>query len=623
VLVLGLYAKGLTGGFLFDDFPNLVLDPSWKLMALTWDQIMRALQGGIASLTGRPLAILSFAANHWLTGEDPFWLKQTNVLMHAGNAVLVWMLVRRLFARLDADANRAGAFLAFLIAAAWALHPLQVSTVLYVVQRMEIGAATGILLSLLCYLRLRDRQLAGQRAWPWALAMLAAVALGAGFKETALLVPGYAFLIEACLYRFRNAKSGLSRLWITTYASSAVLAALALAWLARPLLHFDPTTSARNFTPYQRLLTQGPVLAMYLGQILLPRLDSLRFYYDNLPVSSGLLSPPSTLAAWLLMIGLAGGAVLAWRRWPLTALGIGWFLLGHALTSNVLMLELAFEHRNYLPLLGIALAVVQPLQSAGRRLHGDAKVVLTLLPVLALACLCLIEAATWGNPTKLDWTLENRNPTSPRASYALGARLLRNADGDSSTTTWSMAHAQLEAASRLAEAPPLALQALLIMDGRAGHAIPQGQWQRFASQLTARSISAEGSGALYAVTQCRIDGGCTFNDGELLAVYLQVLQRNPYDATLLTQYANFAWNVLQDRPLAIQAARAAVTLSPTVAYQIALAKFLLADGQVQEGHALVATLERQPGDIPQNELNALKALEAPFSSPPPTEQEPQ
>lgn len=609
ILILGLYAPGLAGGFIFDDFPNLVQDPSWKLTAFNRAQVWQALQGGIASSTGRPLATLSFAFNHLLTGLDPFWLKLSNVTLHACNAVLVWMLVRRLLAR-TGPRGEPGGYAALIVATAWALHPLQVSTVLYVVQRMEIGAATGTLLALWCYLHLRDNQRGGRRSWPWAVAALAAMALGAGFKETALLTPGYAFLIELCLYRFRDPAGHRSRGWLYGYLLLGAVAAGSLAMMATPLLDFDPDTSARNFTPVQRLMTQGPVLAMYLGQILLPVPAWLRFYYDNFPVSTGLLSPPATLAAWSCLLGLLAGAAAAWRRWPLTTLGIGWFLLGHALTSNVLMLELAFEHRNYLPLLGVVLALVQPLQWMGRRLHGDAKAVLALLPLLALAGLCLIEVATWGNPTRLDWTLENRNPTSPRASYALGARLLDNAAGDSSTPAWSMARAQFEVASRLPGAPPLALQALLIMDGRSGHAIPPAMWQRFATQLTARAISAEGSGALYAITQCRIEGRCVFDDRQLLATYLQVLERNPRDPTLITQYANFAWNVLHDRPLAIRAAREAVSISPTPPYQVALAKFLLANGQRQEGGALVKALEQQPGDISRHELDALRALAA-------------
>ena len=83
-------------------------------------------------------------------------------------------------------------------------------------------------------------------------------------------------------------------------AFMAALAAVALAlvlflsfvlpWALRPEAY-----SFRGFSLTERLLTQGHILMMYLGQILMPTPDRLVFYYDNFPVSTGLLSPPITL----------------------------------------------------------------------------------------------------------------------------------------------------------------------------------------------------------------------------------------------------------------------------------------------------------------------------------------
>ncbi len=100
----------------------------------------------------------------------------------------------------------------------------------------------------------------------------------------------------------------------------------------------------------------------------------------------------------------------------------------------------------------------------------------------------------------------------------------------------------------------------------------------------------------------------TFTLHQQHGIRLQVLRRNPRDPTLITQYANFAWNVLHDRPLAIRAAREAVAISPAATYRLALAKFLLADGQGQEGRALVAALKARPGDVAPGELHALDTL---------------
>src|SRR5690606_20760975 len=111
------------------------------------------------------------------------------------------------------------------------------------------------------------------------------------------------------------------------------------------------------FSSIERLLTQGRVLCMYLWQALLPLPSHLPFYYDWLQPSRSVLQPWTTLPAWLLLFALLG---MAWRlrlRRPLFALGVLLFFCGHFVTSNVIALELAFEHRNHFPLVGIVLAV--------------------------------------------------------------------------------------------------------------------------------------------------------------------------------------------------------------------------------------------------------------------------
>lgn len=608
-----VYAPGLHGGFIFDDFPNLVSDPDWMLTTLTFDQLQRALGSGFAGALGRPLAVLSFGLNHLATGLDPFWLKLTNVLLHAFNGLLVWLLATRLFAQLPPSAPTPGRYAALLLALAWLLHPLQVSTVLYVVQRMEIGAATGILLALLAYVQARTLQIAGRSGAYWLLAALAAILVGLGFKETALLAPGYAFFLELCVFRFAGKHDSRSRGWIACYAVSGIVACAAMGYVMWSALQSSADASFRTFTPGERLLTQAPVLLMYLKQILLPLPQHFGFYYDNFPISHGLLDPPGTALAFLVLFALAATAVLALRRAPLVALGIGWFFLGHSLTSNVIPLELAFEHRNYLPLLGILLALVQPACWIGRHLSSRARSIAAAAPVLVLAAICAAQAATWGDPLRLAQALEDRNPDSQRASYSLAERLFIAANGDTTAPAWGLARAQFETASNLPGSSPLPLQALIILDGRAGIAIPSGVWERFADILTRRRIGPEGVGALHAVSECRISEACVFDDQELLQVFLRVLQHSPNDVTVHTLYANFAWNVLGDGTLAIRLQRRAVELAPEhPATRLALAKFLLASGSQEEGRRLLGELERQNA-VPAEELQALRAMAAPSS----------
>lgn len=617
LLGLAVYWPGLHGGFIFDDFPNLVADPDWKVDTLDPAQWRRAMSHGISSSYGRPLAMLSFAANHYFTGMDPFPMKLANLLVHLLNGLLVYLLCAGLFARSKtAWQPPLGRYVAAAVAAAWLVHPLQVSSVLYVVQRMELGAQCCTLLALLAYLKGRSAQIEGRHAWTHFAMAGIATAMGFGFKETVLLVPGYALLIELCVLRFQGKDGRRSRFWIGAYALSCAAALAFFAFVVLPHFSAEREYAFRDFTLVQRLLTQMPVLATYLGHAFWPMPNGLLFYYDNYPISTGFWDPPATAYAAAGLAALLAVAALAWRRWPLTALGIGWFFAAHALTSNVVPLELAFEHRNYLALLGLLIAVAPPLGWLGRRMNTDARRTMALLPIAVLAILCTIQARTWGDPMRLAVALASRNIDSPRASYDLGKLLLESAHKDAQSPQWSMARKEFEHAASLPRSSPLAEQALIIMDARSGRAVPASVWESFRAKLSAKGAGPQEVLALHGVSNCRIQGKCRFDDQELFRTFLVALERNPRSATLHLLYANFSYSVTKDTNLAVRMMREAVRLQPdNLSYQAGLAQYLLASGlhmDHPEVAALVARLKAGNADGRLDEdLRRIRSLGGP------------
>lgn len=580
VVVAGLvvFAPGLQGGFIFDDLPNLVHAQGWKAVSLEPDALAAAAASGLTSDGGRPLAMLSFAVNHALTGLDPWWLKATSLGMHLLNGLLVMALARRMLAAGTSLSGRAMAISSALVAIAWLVHPVQVSTVAYAVQRMEIGAATGVLVSLVAYLGFRDRQLAGGVAWPWLGVAAAGTAFGLGFKESAAIAPLLALLLELLCFGFGSRTGQRDRRLVAAFAFGAVVALAAFVALVLPLTS-AAAYATRPFDAVSRTFTQFPVLCDYLTMIARPRPDAFRFYYDDYTVSNGLLDP-RTAGAIAVLATLVAVTWLLRRRLPLLPFGIAWFLACHAITSSPIPLELAFEHRNYLAALGPIVALAGLLERATRRLHPDARAVVAALPVAALAVLGTLQSATWGDSLRLAWTLENRAPHSPRAAYGLGVALVETARGDRSSPAWSMGMATLQRAAALPAASPLPTQALIVLSAKADIHPPTGTWDRFRGALLARPLGPEATEALFAVNACRINARCPLDDRELLATHLAVVGANPADPVAHTLYANFAWNVLGDRTLAIAMQREAVALSGGApAHRLALARFLLANSR--------------------------------------------
>lgn len=564
--VLGalIFLPGLGGGFLFDDQPNLVNDPDWKLDHLSWGALAQMFGSGIASAAGRPLAMLSFAVNHIFTGTEPMPLKATGLAMHLLNALLVGLFVSKLLAMRTTLQEKTRPLVTWAVAFVWMVHPLQVSSALYIVQRMEVGAATGILLSLLCYLRARGAMCDGRRAWPWWLGVALASGFGFGFKETALLLPGYSLLLEVFVLRFVAPTLAQRRLLVGAYViGGLVCLVIFFGWVVPSAL--SPVAYAtRDFSLSERLYSQLPALLLYLRQMLLPWPESLWFYYDNFPISHGLLHPVSTLVAALILLGLALGGWLIRVRWPLTAFGIAWFLVSHSLTSNVHPLELVFEHRNYLALLGVVLVLIQPLQAALKSTTVEACRLL-LIPLLAyVGAMGYIQALSWGDPMRLALTLTTRNPESPRAGYEYGRQLLALAGNDSRSLGWSMAVGEFEHAAALPNSSPLADQALIVLGARVGNPVPDPVWDRFAEKVLRRPAGPQELSAVNGVVECRIAGSCKFADEQrLFNLLVEVVQRNPRSSRLRAIYANYAFNVMRDPDLAMRMIREAVMLSPT------------------------------------------------------------
>lgn len=415
LVTAALFWPGTRGGFLLDDEPTITENPAVHVTSLDPEALTRAAYSYAAGGGTRPLPMVTFALDYWRAGLDPSAFKVTNVVIHAVTALaLAWFF--KLLLPLAGWPSRRVTYAAPALALAWAIHPIQVSAVLYVVQRMQTMGTLFLVLALCAYLKMRLAQIQGMRSRKFGILTALAWVLALASKEDSVLLPVYTLAMELTVLRFQAADVQMKRALRRSYFIAAALSALVMALALAHFWSWGPYPY-RDFSSAERLLAQGRVLSMYIGQILLPLPQWLPFYYDWLQPSRGLLQPVTTLPCLLLVGSLLA---LAWHlrtRRPLLALGLLLFFAGHLVTSNVLGLELAFEHRNHFPLIGAVLAVADILNNAFDSMHAGpkAKLLACIALLIALLSATALRIYQWSAPLRFAQYETRIAPNSERA----------------------------------------------------------------------------------------------------------------------------------------------------------------------------------------------------------------
>jgi protein O-mannosyl-transferase len=425
-LAAWIFAPALDGPFILDDGPNL--------------ETLRHLNSGVSGETlgqylvsahgnpGRPLAMLSFLIEDasWPTEPRPY--KRTNLLLHLlAGMLVVWLTLRlSLLTAVRAQAP----WIALGCGAAFLLNPLQLSSTMQVVQRMNILSGLLVLAGLIAYLHCLTslRHTPGARVGLALTALTLSAFLAVLCKENGVLVFAYAAVLNLTLLANRvdqYPSAPRAMLWAGTTAPLALLVAGAGWNWARIQADYQ----ARDFTMIERLLTQPRVLLDYLSNIFVPRIAGQGLFHDDFIASTGLLAPVTTLISALLVLCALVAAVAVRRRAPLFAFAVLWFLAGHAIESSVIALELYFEHRNYLPMIGPLFAVMAWALSRPSPHARLAAAVLAVWLVLAGA-MTHMSARTWGDREQQSMVWLQENPRSARAAQWAAAYQLENGRAD-------------------------------------------------------------------------------------------------------------------------------------------------------------------------------------------------
>lgn len=418
--VAALYYKGLFGPFMFDD---QLLFPSTQIAEPNFQNIMRALSTHGSGLFGRPIPILTFILNYDLLGSDPFGYKLINLTIHLFNTVLVFILGYLIFkATIRPTSGRltSPAVLALLTATVWAIHPIQVSTVLYVFQRMMLLSTFFTVCALICYVHTRTQSSSNTYKALLLFLVFPILQLCAlASKENGALIPIYILLLELAVFRFKYLNSReaiIGKLFILLCVLLPII--LAVFYFFTHMPQVMEGYNGRDFNLIERLRTESVALVFYLKLMILPNISEMSLFHDGFPIYRELSS--YVLGSALILALLVSIGVISLKIARILSIGIGIFFIAHLLESTFIPLELVFEHRNYFALFGMCLICVWLLSLLRDKFpNKPIGAIAIALTILSLSAMTFSRSLEWSDEFVFNTIAVENKPESARAIKAL------------------------------------------------------------------------------------------------------------------------------------------------------------------------------------------------------------
>lgn len=250
LLVIAAYLPAMRGGYIWDDDEYVTDDPLLTASHGLHD-IWFSTQ---APSQYCPLVYTTFRYERMLWGPNPAGYHLVNILLHGVNAILVWILLRRLAAP--------GAWLA---AAIFAVHPVQVETVAWISELKNIESLLFYLLAVLSWIKFLDQP--GRRGWMYyGLALMAGV-LALFAKTTACTLP--AALVLVLWLRGERIFSGPRVLQILPFLFAGLGMGLLTIWWEKHLGDYKESFDLA-FTWPERCLIASRALWFYAGKLIWP-----------------------------------------------------------------------------------------------------------------------------------------------------------------------------------------------------------------------------------------------------------------------------------------------------------------------------------------------------------------
>jgi Tfp pilus assembly protein PilF len=355
--LLIIYSNSFHGDWHFDDFSNIVNNPHTQVKSFSWPDIKYYVYDINQNRLWRPLPVLSFALNYKSGGMDVFGFHVVNFIIHYLTCVFLFLFIYNTLRlpRLKDQYENIAYPVALLATFFWALNPVWVTCVTYIVQRYTSMAGLFYIMSMYFYLKGRTSAHLSKRSYPSILFFILSITSGLAAmlsKENAAMLPVGILLFDLFLIQGvtnENIKKGVK------ISALPFLLILIIGFIYTDgfsnFLGFRDLSAGykiRGFTMAQRLLTEPRVILFYLTLLFYPISSRLTFLYD-FEVSRSVMQPWTTLPSILSILLIIGFAFYIARKRPLISFCIIFYFLNHIIEGSIFNLELIYDYRNYLP----------------------------------------------------------------------------------------------------------------------------------------------------------------------------------------------------------------------------------------------------------------------------------
>jgi len=421
--LIAVYGHTLDVPFYLDDFSSIKENP----VIFNW-------QGQLIELwrfsAARIIGYFSFALNFQIHQFEFPGYHIVNITIHLLTSLAVFAFIRSLLTTPALKAHPQQPYLLLTLplfaALVFALHPLHVQAVTYIVQRLASLAALFYIVALWTYINARLATPRSKRQIIWAIFCLLATLAAFFTKQNTFTLPIAFLLLDSIFFPYNK-----KRLIIIAFT---VIAGLFITWLSLALmlgknpLSLDAMQALTRETQAigrdQYLATQMHVLWTYIRLFFIPTGLHIDYSYS---LSTG-FTQLTTLFATLLHLGVIGTALYFIRRLPLLTFGILFYYIAHGVESSVIPIrDVIFEHRTYLPDVGLIIATTSSLLIIATRIVQQKIAILTicLTLLIGLSIVTWQRNQLWRDPIQLWQDNVEKAPNKERAWVILGKHLIQ------------------------------------------------------------------------------------------------------------------------------------------------------------------------------------------------------